>query len=534
VLVPGASAHAVLLSTVPANGAVVQEEPDEVVLQFDEPVETALGSVRVYDGSGNRVDAETISRPSNSSVAVAIDKRLARGTYTVAWRVISADSDPINGAFVFHVKEPGPQPAGIAAQVVEDTPATVSVSFAAARALDYIILLLAAGGTLALGLVLTAAAPALRRRLAWIAGILAAVLVPLVLLELVLQGAAAGGYGLGEAFDWEIVRTVAETRFGEFALVRALIGIALALALLVLPRFVRGVPLLATQLALAAALLVTPVASGHASVSGAVAFVADYAHVLAAAAWTGGLGFVVLALVLARENRWPLATTAVPRFSTLAVVAVVALLVAGTINGYLQVRSWHGLWETTYGLLLLAKILLVLPLLALGAFNNRYAVPRLRRGIASSFERRRFLGAVSAELTLMTVIVAVTAVLVSAPPARTEIEEHGATETVVDLGPLDAHLTVEPAMPGPNAIRLELMEGHSPATGVSEVRVSASLPSAGIGPLRFTTSEGEPGTYAVNAAQLPIAGHWQLRIEVRRGEFELMTENVMVKVEEGL
>ena len=121
--------------------------------------------------------------------------------------------------------------------------------------------------------------------------------------------------------------------------------------------------------------------------------------------WTGGLAFVVLALVLAREERWPLATKAVPRFSTLAVGAVGVLIVAGAINGYLQVRVWHGLWETTYGLLLLAKIALVLPLLALGAFNNRYAVPRLRQGIASAFERRRFLRAVTAELALMTVIV---------------------------------------------------------------------------------------------------------------------------------
>ena len=37
--------------------------------------------------------------------------------------------------------------------------------------------------------------------------------------------------------------------------------------------------------------------------------------------------------------------------------------------------------------------------------------------------------------------------------------------------------------------------------------------------------------YVVPDAQLPIAGDWQLRIEVRRGEFELMTETVSVRVE---
>ena len=66
------------------------------------------------------------------------------------------------------------------------------------------------------------------------------------------------------------------------------------------------------------------------------------------------------------------------RFSTIALGSVVVLLVAGAINGYLQVETWRGLWETNYGLLLLAKIRLIVPLLALGAYNNRYSVPRLR------------------------------------------------------------------------------------------------------------------------------------------------------------
>jgi hypothetical protein len=82
------------------------------------------------------------------------------------------------------------------------------------------------------------------------------------------------------------------------------------------------------------------------------------------------------------------------------------------------VRVWRGLWETTYGRLLLAKLALVLPLLALGAYNNRFAVPRLKAGIASAVERTRFLRTAGAELAPMAAIVGVTAVLVAQPPAR--------------------------------------------------------------------------------------------------------------------
>ena len=66
-----------------------------------------------------------------------------------------------------------------------------------------------------------------------------------------------------------------------------------------------------------------------------------------------------------------LAADAVPRFSTMALVSVGALLAAGIVNGYLQVRGWSGLWNTTYGNLLLVKAGLLVPLIALGAYNNR-------------------------------------------------------------------------------------------------------------------------------------------------------------------
>ena len=224
-------------------------------------------------------------------------------------------------------------------------------------------------------------------------------------------------------------------------------GLLGALAL-VLRRRGERTALVDVALLVAGALVLTPALAGHASISGAVAFVADVAHVQAAAAWVGGLAFVVLALMWAGGERWSLASRAVPRFSALAVMSVVVLLVAGTVNGYLQVRAWRGLWETTYGLLLLGKVALVLPLLALGAYNNRYAVPRLRAG-----SRRPSSGdgscASRLELAMMATIVAVTAVLVTEPPARAEVAPRGPYATTAQLGDLELNLVVDPAAAAP-------------------------------------------------------------------------------------
>ena len=56
VVAPAALAHATLVSSTPSDGAVLARAPKQVVLAFNEPVESALGSVRVYDGALDRVD----------------------------------------------------------------------------------------------------------------------------------------------------------------------------------------------------------------------------------------------------------------------------------------------------------------------------------------------------------------------------------------------------------------------------------------------------------------------------------------------
>jgi copper transport protein len=501
-----------------------------VVLHFDEPVETALGSIIVYDGEGERVDAGEIMRPRPESVAVAIEGELERGTYTVAWRVISADSDPINGAWVFHVEEPGAQPSGVAAQVLEDTPFVTSAFYLGGRFLDFALLLACVGGTAALVYALRFAAEPVRRRLLAIVAVLAAALAVVSLVELGLQGAAAAGTSLGQGFEWESVSSVMDTKFGTYALLRA--GIGAALFVVALVARARGGrpsdPVLVGALLLAAGLVVTPGLSGHASVSGPISIVADGAHVLAAGVWTGGLAFVVLGLVLTRDDRWGLAATSVPRFSTLAVGSVAILIVAGTLNGYLQVRAWRGLWDTEYGILLLVKVGLVLPLLALGAYNNRYAVPRLRERIASGLERRRFMRFAGAELVVMLAVVGVTAGLVNAPPARTEVQMHEAPTADLELGPLMAHMEVEPGMLGRNDIHLEFTKGRP-----DEVRVSALLKSKDIGPLRYRARPGMgPGAYVVRGANLSPAGEWEIQVDARRGEFDLYSDTVQVPIEE--
>jgi copper transport protein len=550
---PGAAAHSVLEETRPANDEVVQQSPRQVLLRFNEGVDTSLGrALQVFDASGEQIDTGDILRPSPEQVAVEIEEELAGGTYTVAWRLISADSDPIRGAFVFHVGAPGANPEGVAAQVAQDSPTSLDVLYRVGRYLEFTFLLLCAGGVAALVYPLWSADPKLHRRLYVLLAVCAGALAVWSLLGLAFQGAKASGGGLGDAFTWGNVSDVAQTRYGRVELIRAGLALALFGVALALRRAAGGSRAggpgrdvgSVTAILLAAGLVITPTFSGHASTTGPLASVSDIAHVMAAAAWVGGLAFVIIALWWALEERWPLATRCVPRFSTVALGSVVVLLVAGVINGYLQVETWRGLWETSYGLLLLAKIGLIVPLLALGAYNNRFSVPRLRDGIAVPRERRRFLQAAGVELTIMAAIVGVTAFLVDANPAKHALEaeaaaamhddnggqEAGPISHDVDFGEFQATVSIDPSTAGPNHLELEVEPGPDAPT-LAEVTFSASLTQPDLGPLQFE-AESKQGMWEVEDADLPIAGTWQLRIECLVGEFDLYSETIPIEIGE--
>ncbi len=213
-----ALAHAQLEGTSPERGAVLQTQPSAVVFRFGEPVEGNFGAVKVFDAKGERVDNGKVVHPGGrgSEVAVGLKPHLADGTYTATYRVISADSHPVEGGVVFSIGTPG-----AAGETVADLLAGASAgpvtetAFGVVRGLDYLAIALAVGG---LAFLLAAWRPALAvaagagadwpeaaavfagraRRLLWIAVVIGVVSG---VLGIVLQGATASGTTFWSALD---------------------------------------------------------------------------------------------------------------------------------------------------------------------------------------------------------------------------------------------------------------------------------------------------------------------------------------------
>jgi copper transport protein len=573
-----ARAHATLQDSHPGRGAQVQRAPERVTLRFDEPVEIAFGSVRVFDAAGERVDRGPAEHPGGrgEEVAVALRDGLGDGVYTATYRVVSADSHPVAGGFVFSVGAGGPAPRLGVDDLIEEGSAgpVTETAFGVVRASSYLAIALAVGG---LAFALAVWRPALReaagggqsrreaagagpapgwraagiafatrsRRLvlaAAAAGALAAAL------GIVLQGATAAGGTFWSALDPAVIEEVLGTRFGTVWGLRLLAFLGLA-ALVAGPALRPARPTLRPALpaparavalgALALFICATPALAGHAStIDPALLIPANALHVGAMAVWVGGVATLLLALpaatrLLEPADRTALLGAAVVRFSTLAVLAVAALVASGVLQAIVELHSFADLWESAFGRAILVKSGLVVALIALGAWNRTRARTRLARQAAAGESPGRtgllLRRALRAEVALMAAVLAATAALASYAPPSTASGPFSAT---ADLGPARLDLTVDPARAGANELHLYLFS-RSDGTQfdrVKELTVSARLPERRIGPLDLSVHKAGPGHWLVRRADVAPAGEWRLDVSARVSEFDAYTARVEVSI----
>ncbi|MER6294723.1 copper resistance protein CopC [Streptomyces althioticus] len=396
-----ASAHAALTGSDPAQGAVVDTAPSQVSLTFSEPVAVGDDSVRVLDPKGERVDKGDPANPSGTTYSVPLVSGLPDGTYTVAYQVVSADSHPVAGAFTFSIGAPSETTVSVSAQGSDD--GLVGWLYGFGRYVSYAGFVVLAGGA---AFVLACWAPGARARAVQrlvVSGWLALTAATLGLL--MLRGSYTTSGKIGDVFDLELLGDVLQTKTGAALVSRLLLLAAAALFIAVLfGAYARtadgGAPDHAAEgdggsdgegdggepdkrdLTFGLALGGTVVAAGlaaswamseHASqgLQAGVAMPVDVVHLLAVAAWLGGLAALLVALHRAPVET-PVGRDAVRRFSRLAFGSVVALAVTGVYQSWRQLGSWSAFTDTRYGQLLLVKIALVAVMVAVAFLSRRW------------------------------------------------------------------------------------------------------------------------------------------------------------------
>ncbi|MVO89326.1 hypothetical protein GPA10_32370 [Streptomyces sp. p1417] len=372
-----ADAHAALTGSDPKQGAVVDEAPRQVSLTFSEKVAMSDGSVRVLDPAGKRVDNGRTSDLGSHSYGVKLKPGLPDGTFTVAYQVVSADSHPIAGAFTFSIGAPSATKVSLSDQEVGG--GLVGSLYDFARYIAYAGFTVVVGGAaFVLGCWQRGAGVRALQRLV-VGGWLA--LTGATLVTLLLRAPYTGSGKLGDAFDLAKLGDVLQTKTGAALVSRLLLLAAAALFIAVLfgayerradPKEKRD---LAFGLAVGGSVVAIGIAATwalaeHAStgIQPGIAMPVDVLHLLAVAAWLGGLAALLLCLY-----RAPLVDAdAVRRFSRVAFGSVVALVATGLYQSWRQVGSWSALAETGYGQLLLVKVGLVVVLVGVASVSRRW------------------------------------------------------------------------------------------------------------------------------------------------------------------
>ncbi|MBM7167288.1 copper resistance protein CopC/CopD [Streptomyces sp. G44] len=375
-----ASAHAALTGSDPKQGAVVKKAPAQVKLTFSEKVAMADGSVRVLDPAGKRADTDKTTDLGANTYGVKLRKGLPDGTYTVAYQVVSADSHPIAGAFTFSIGAPSATKATLPDQ--EAGGGLVGVLYDIARYLSYAGFTVVVGGAaFVLGCWPRGAGVRPVQRLVtygWVT------LTGATLALLLLRAPYTGSGKLADAFDMGALGDVLNTKTGAALVSRLLLLAAAALFIAVLfgayvrrdgPEEAAAKKDLTFGLAIGGTVVAIGIAATwamaeHAStgIQAGIAMPVDVLHLLAVAAWLGGLAALVVALFRTASVE----AAAVRRFSRVAFTSVVLVAATGLYQSWRQVGSWSALTGTSYGQLLLVKIGLVVVLVGVAAVSRRW------------------------------------------------------------------------------------------------------------------------------------------------------------------
>lgn len=590
-----ASAHAQLVGSDPHVNDVLKSAPQQVTLTFAESVEVARNAIQVFDDHLKRVDESDVSRvPGDTNrIQVGLRSGVHDGTYTVSWHVSSADTHPVSGAYRFSIGAPS-RVTGTAPILGRNDSAGFLLGML--RVVGYVGLILAPGVLLVSLLLWPAGLAVARTRKMIYLGL--GLLGVSAFGSIVLDGVWASGAPLSAMWNARSSLDTHSRRFDTlYALRSYLLVIFGALVVWVvagqaraaaraeaaasakgsrnmrnrppqsrgqLPRFA----VLAACVASTLLLMVTWTLAGHPAIGlqTPLAVLADMVHLSAMTIWMGGLALLTISLR-------PVARAAdlaavLPRFSRLAFGCVVALVVTGIYQAWREVGSVAAVWHTTFGRVLLLKLVGVVAVVGLGGLARllvqRHLRPKppadpapaaapdpvaprsraRRAGGTTTLVRetpapvpddplpvRGLLRGLAAELGIAVAVLAMTAALVVSVPGR-ESYVRPFSRTLTATG-LQLAVRIDAARIGDTVLHVTARASNGKPIAVTGLRGSLALPEAKLGPLPLrlanTAGSASSGKQDVGLT-FPRSGKWVITLTVQTSPFDASTFSVPVGI----
>ncbi|ETT77902.1 copper resistance protein [Bacillus mycoides FSL H7-687] len=508
ILIPkSASAHAYVVKSNPAENETLKKAPSVVKIEFDEDIQvSSFNTLFVRDTSGKRVDLKDahIDKKNKKILEAGLKENLKNGLYSIQWKAISADGHPIQGVIPFRI---GLAEAGTDDIKVEEMGYVPQIDIIMERGILYTSFSLFIG-VLLFNLILykgsASQVQSRSKKIIWIS--LFGIFISL-LFNLPLQAKINADVSWLEAFDPLLLKeTLQLSVFGYVWITQ----MALISTLMIVTYFavkserVSSFKVWSIPIVLFIGLLVMKAFNSHAYglKFKEIAVVMDFLHLFAASLWMGGLSSIVL-LLRKEADKWTMYWDAIKRFSPWATGAVIVILLTGLFNSTFFIPTIHSLFDTKYGLALLAKILLFVCMGILGIIHYVKGRMRAQQRLGATVKVEFIIG-----IIVFVIVAFMTNVQTPPMPPTGPFTESKQLDNGYELT-----LHVSPNKVGQNTFHITLKdENGQPVTDMEQIVLTTQSLDMNMGKGSFKVSAVSPGEYEAEGMYINMTGNWNIQV----------------------
>lgn len=504
------SAHAYIIKSTPMENETLAHSPSLVSLEFSEAIQSKFDSLTVVNSLGQRVDVSeaSIDKKNPNTLEAKVQTALPNGAYTISWKVLSADGHPVQGTIPFRIGTGAdahnmqgyvngyiPQ----ADMIIERGLLYAGFSLYLGVMLFYLVLYKESG--------LSNKMQSRSKMLIWIS--LLAISFSLVW-NLPLQAKIYANVPWSKAFNISLWKeALGIPLFGSVWIAQMILIVILTVATYLAMKYGKlssskawWMPVL-----LVVVLLVTKALNGHAISSKyrEITIVMDILHLFAASLWIGGVMAIAFILPAGNKNKkdWSLYWDAIQRFSPWAMTAVTIILFTGVFSSTLYIPNLRSLYQTVYGQILVAKIVLFIIMGIFGLIHFVKGKLRKEKGI-------RPTAGIEFGMGIAVMIMAAILTNVATPPLPEPVPLN---ETKQVSNGYKITLHVNPNAVGVNTFDIDIKDkSDQPVTNIQQLTVTAYSLDMEMGRNTFKVPMVSPGTFQAKGMQLNMEGNWNITI----------------------
>ena len=533
--IPSAYAHPFLVDSEPGQGQNAAVGTTQIIVFYSEAIEIDFSELKVFDSNGNKIDNMDTAYYEGESSLVITTPSLEDGVYTVTSKVLSKiDGHLVQAAIIFGVGETQVDLSLLEAQ--EESEITF-LPEAAARFPGII------GQTVVLGSVISGIViwgtqrkrfgkesrdlvnQAYRFKFAKLTGISLVAVFASNFIILAVQTLRL------ETSPIDVI----DTAFGTTWLIRMIITIILLGIWFWMERKPhlspkKHIPMLAASLVL----IFTTTMMGHGAATELTApIILDYVHNLLASVWIGGViffGFVLLPTLASLDGiqKAKVTLAMLPRYSGMITIALGILIITGPTLLWFLESDVESLTNSTYGSLIIAKIMLAIVLIGFGAFYQFKIQSQAERNLKSgkTFTFNKLSKPLKAEAMVGIALLGVVALLVNSSLPAGEIQTVDAQGITLGFSSTlfseqaKFDVSVIPLGVGPNTISVLVSNvSGEPLPDISGLKIKVSNPQRNIAPIEISITElkSNDGTTRYEGdATFGFAGTWEIEVEAQR------------------